>query len=70
MTPGTPGILIAGTIREPMRRSNVRRIEPVSRRIRFLLAFAMIVIAFAHVLALDKLNAMRSTPDRIDIPGE
>jgi hypothetical protein len=70
MTPGTLGILIAGTIREPMHTSNVRRTEPVSRRIYFLLAFLMIVIAFAHVLAFDKLNAARSTPDRFDIPTE
>ncbi|HEV7822880.1 MAG TPA: hypothetical protein VGO84_16975 [Burkholderiales bacterium] len=42
----------------------------MSRRIYFLLAFSMVVIVFAHVFALDKLNAMRSTPDRIDIPGE
>ena len=65
----TPGFLIAGPIREPQRKSNVRRIEPVSRRIFLLLAFAMIVIAFAHVLAFERLNA-RSASDRFDILSE
>jgi hypothetical protein len=65
----TPGFLIAGPIREPKRKSNMRRIEPMARRIHFLLAFSMIVIASAHVFAFEKLNA-RSAPDRFDILSE
>lgn len=41
----------------------------MARRIHFLLAFSMIVIASAHVFAFEKLNA-RSAPDRFDILSE
>jgi hypothetical protein len=47
-----------------------RRIDPVPLRLYFFMAFLMIVIALAHVFALQKLNAMRSVPDRVDVFGE
>ena len=49
---------------------NLRRIKPVSYRLCFLMGFLMIVIALAHVIAFEKLNAISSTPDKIDVLGE
>jgi hypothetical protein len=49
---------------------NPGRIEPVSWRIYFVTAALMIVIALAHVFAFEKLNAARTTPDRLNVLGE
>ena len=51
-------------------KSKLRRIDPVLWRIYFVLAFMMIIVALAHVFALEKLNAMRSAPDRLEFLGE
>ena len=42
----------------------------MSLRLYFLMAVLMIVIALAHVFALQTLNAVRSTPDKFDVLGE
>jgi len=50
--------------------SNRRRIEPVSWRVYFLLAFTMIIFALTHVFAFEKLGAARGAPDRLEFLAE
>jgi hypothetical protein len=40
-------------------------------RIHFMLAVLMIILAFSHILALQKLNAMQSErPATVDLPAD